>query len=90
MGQWHPFSLFFGGCPTKMVFPKKGSFFSRVTEQLRTCKIGAYQRHHSTCRPSQFQARLSAVCERVWLFRGGGSSDIVASSVLPVVTLGRK
>ena len=29
------FLLFFGGCPAKMVFPKKGSFFSRVTEQLR-------------------------------------------------------
>ena len=35
--QWPPFSpFFFGGCPTKMVFPKKGSlFFPRVTEQLR-------------------------------------------------------
>ena len=33
--QWHPFSLFFGGCPTKNGLPQKGSFFSRVTEQLR-------------------------------------------------------
>ena len=33
--QWLPFSLFFfGGCSTKMVFPKKVPFFSRVTEQL--------------------------------------------------------
>ena len=22
--QWHPFSLFFGGCPTKMVFTQNG------------------------------------------------------------------
>ena len=29
-----PFFLFFGGCPTKMVFPKRVPFFSRVTEQL--------------------------------------------------------
>ena len=29
------FPLFFGGCPTNMAFPKKGSLFSRVTEQLR-------------------------------------------------------
>ena len=32
-----PFFPFLGGCPTKMVFPKKGSFFSRVTEQLSPC-----------------------------------------------------
>ena len=30
-----PFSLFFGGCPTKIGLPQKGiPFFSRVTEQL--------------------------------------------------------
>ena len=27
--QWLPFSFFFGGCPTKMVFPKKGSLFAQ-------------------------------------------------------------
>ena len=26
--QWHPFSFFLGGCPTKIVFPKKGSLFA--------------------------------------------------------------
>ena len=36
--QWLPF--FFGGCPTKMVFPKKVPFFSRVTEQLRSWLLG--------------------------------------------------
>ena len=25
--QWLPFSFFFGGCPTKMVFPKMGPLF---------------------------------------------------------------
>ena len=31
------FPVFFvGGCPLKIVFPKKGSLFSRVTEQLRS------------------------------------------------------
>ena len=34
--QWHPFSLFFGGSPTKNGLPQKGfPFFPRVTEQLR-------------------------------------------------------
>ena len=32
--QWHPFFSFFllVAAPLKLVFPKKGSFFSRVTE----------------------------------------------------------
>ena len=34
--QWHPFflSLFWVAAPLKMVFPKQGSFFASVTEQL--------------------------------------------------------
>ena len=35
-----PFFFFFGGCPTKMDFPKKGSLFFQVTEQLRCGDAG--------------------------------------------------
>ena len=35
-----PFSLFLVAAPLKMVFPKKGSLFSRITEEL---SIGAQQ-----------------------------------------------
>ena len=38
--QWHPFSPFLLlASPLKLVFRKKGSLFSRVTEQLRICTI---------------------------------------------------
>ena len=44
--RWHPFSLFWGGCPAKNGLPKKGfSFFSRVTEQLRSQSVSS--KHHS-------------------------------------------
>ena len=45
--QWHPFSLSFGGCPTKMVFPKKGSLFfqGHWTTECLTTPLKARRRH---------------------------------------------
>ena len=55
--QWLQFFFpsFFGGCPTKRVFPKKvPPFFSRVTEQLRLRSQGATNREVWCCQCDNF------------------------------------
>ena len=70
--QWFSGSLFFCGCPTKMVqAPKKGSLFSRVTEQL---SIG----HLISSRIADTCLTLSGSADKLGPFWGKGPCSSVS------------
>ena len=61
------FPLFLVVAPLKMVFPKKGSLFSRVAEQLRLGLFGWGVNHHGIWVP---------VCLSIWVCRALGVAEL--------------